>query len=245
LEYRQDGFTIPEHKKGSNMNDPEIVNATLLSYLDVIQSFTAFERYHSEDWTYSTKENATYRSSIVKIGNLYEITDSWITGEIQMRGMASDISGLKRVGAFKFYFKNGNLETEVTFVNNKPHGVQKRFDEKGKLIEQITWVNGVKDGACIETDDEGGYWEGFYKNDRIHGTWKGFYPNGKPKAENVWENGLLKEINFYKDPNGNPLDKGTLVNGSGTRKKYDNKGKLMAILTFEAGKFISEYQVDK
>jgi thiol-disulfide isomerase/thioredoxin len=241
--FRQDGFTIPEHKKGANLNDPEIIQATVDTYIDVVRSFSAYESYFSADWLYSTKEDAVFRRSIVKIGSHYEITDSWVTGEIQMRGMSLDVKGIRKFGTFKYYFQNGNLQAEINYANGNKHGVEKQYNEKGILTKLITWVNDVREGPHKDIDEEGGSFEGFYKNNEYDGTWKGFYPNGKPKSENIWENGRLKEIKFYNDPNGNPLDKGTLTNGNGTRKVYNNQGKLIRIDTFEAGKFISEYIV--
>lgn len=119
VEFRLDGFTVPEHKKGANLNDPEIIKATKQTYMDVISSFYAYERYFSQKWMYSTKEDATYRRSIVKVGDMYEITDSWVSGEIQMRGMSTDILAINKVGSYKFYHKNGKIETEITYVNGK------------------------------------------------------------------------------------------------------------------------------
>ena len=244
FDYRKDGFTIPNHKKDASYSDPEIIQATIDSYLEVIASYTALEKYYSEDWRYSDKANAVYKRSIVKIGNFYEITDSWITGEIQMRGMSEDIAGNKKVMAYKYYYKNGNIESEVVFVDNKKHGVEKTYFEDGKLKESITWVNGVQEGETKSYDDDGGYFTGSYKNGKFDGLWKGFYPDGSPKVENLWQEGRLIEVRFYNSPTGTPLDKGTLINGSGTRKTYNNQGKLESIITYEEGKFVSEYNVD-
>jgi antitoxin component YwqK of YwqJK toxin-antitoxin module len=161
-----------------------------------------------------------------------------------MRGMSEDIAGNKKVMAYKYYYKNGNIESEVVFVDNKKHGVEKTYFEDGKLKESITWVNGVQEGETKSYDDDGGYFTGSYKNGKFDGLWKGFYPDGSPKVENLWQEGRLIEVRFYNSPTGTPLDKGTLINGSGTRKTYNNQGKLESIITYEEGKFVSEYNVD-
>lgn len=241
--YRRDGFVVPEALKGKNLNSPEIIQATVNEYKDVLASFTSLEKYYNPDWKYSTKEDAVYKRSIFKIGEFYEITDSWITGEIQMRGLSLDIAGNKKNGLFKFYFKNGKLAIETTYRNDKEHGLSKEYNEKGDIIKSSNWVDGVLSGAYKEVDEDGGVFEGNFINGNYDCIWKGIYPNGKVKVENVWKNGLLMEIKFYNDPNGNALDKGTLTNGSGTRKVYNNQGKLIRIETYEAGKFISEYEV--
>jgi antitoxin component YwqK of YwqJK toxin-antitoxin module len=243
LFFRNDGFVIPEHKKGANFNDPEIIQATVNAYFDVIASFTSIEQYFNAEWMYSVKEDAVYKRNIVKIGEFYEITDSWVTGEIQMRGLSLDVAGTKKYGLYKYYYQNGKLQSETNYRNDKIHGLRKEYNEKGDLIKSSNWADGVLDGAFKEVDEDGGVFEGNFTDEKYDGTWKGFYPNGKPKVENVWGNGLLMEIKFYNDPNGNPLDKGTLTNGSGTRKVYNNQGILIRIETYEAGKFISEYEV--
>lgn len=244
MQFRLDGFKKPQHfPENTNPNNPEVIQATYDTYLDVFNSFTALEQYFSENWAYSTKEDAYYKRNIVKIGEFFEITDSWITGEIKMRGLSLDVAGFKKAGRHKHYYKNGELEREVSYSVGKKHGITTVYNEKGIVIESSNWANDVLDGAYKEVDEAGGVFEGNFVNGKYDGVWKGTYPNGKPKVENVWKNGLLIEIKFYNDPNGNPLDKGTLTNGSGTRKVYNNKGILIRIETYEAGKFISEYEV--
>ena len=55
----------------------------------------------------------------------------------------------------KSYYENGNLWSEIPYVNDKEHGIQKIYYENGKLYSEIP-----------------------YKNGKTYGVRKDYYPNG-------------------------------------------------------------------
>jgi len=45
-------------------------------------------------------------------------------------------------GLWKFYYSNGNLKVQETYLNGKEHGVSTEYDEYGKKVKESYWKNG-------------------------------------------------------------------------------------------------------
>jgi antitoxin component YwqK of YwqJK toxin-antitoxin module len=45
-------------------------------------------------------------------------------------------------GLWKFYYSNGNLKVQETYLNGKEHGVSTEYDENGKKVKESYWKNG-------------------------------------------------------------------------------------------------------
>ncbi|MFX7934544.1 hypothetical protein ABTK33_20875, partial [Acinetobacter baumannii] len=43
-------------------------------------------------------------------------------------------------------FKNGRKIAVLPYVHDKIHGIEKRYDEEGKLVEEVTWNYGQRHG---------------------------------------------------------------------------------------------------
>lgn len=57
-------------------------------------------------------------------------------------------------------------------------------------------------------------------SDELNGFYKVYYDNGVQKVESIYQDGLLDEIVFVHDRNGNPLKYGKLINGTGCVKLF-------------------------
>ena len=89
-------------------------------------------------------------------------------------------------GSSKLYFPNGKLASEATFKNNVQVGVQKDYDENGKLVGELSFKNGKRDGVA-----------------------KRYYPNGKVHIEAVYKNNLLDGPAKTYDENGKIIQQAT------------------------------------
>ncbi len=69
-------------------------------------------------------------------------------------------------GFWKYFYTDGKLKKEGSFLRDKEHGTWKAYDQKGSLL----FIENYKEG--IE-----------------NGIWKSFYPNGKVKLEGAFVNG--------------------------------------------------------
>jgi antitoxin component YwqK of YwqJK toxin-antitoxin module len=55
-----------------------------------------------------------------------------------------DTISLESSGKALFYYESGKLQIETEVINYKPNGIAKYYNKQGKLIEIITFENGVK-----------------------------------------------------------------------------------------------------
>jgi len=124
-----------------------------------------------------------------------------------------DLSYYKGKRESTVFYKNGNLKELGKYKNGSATGKWKFYHENGNL-------SGV----------------GKYKNGDHTGEWKFYYDNGQLKNIYLRDNGKLMEFISCFNRNGKPLDKGTLLNGNGTVRFYDNSGKFLETKTFLNGK---------
>lgn len=137
--------------------------------------------------------NAVNDSIVVKFFNLKGLVES----EGKMLGQSkeslwkyyfSDGKTLMRKEFYKnnllhgeviIYYKNG-IKTEIShYSNGKKDGNCKRFNEEGKIVEDITYKNGTLHGAAVIYDEKGErYAQGNYENGIRVGEWQ-FKLNGK------------------------------------------------------------------
>lgn len=121
----------------------------------------------------------------------------------------------KREGLWKKYHVNGNLKSEITYLDNRPHGSYKLYYPDGVKEEDGNWVN-----------------------QRNTGNFKRFHPNGTVSQEFIFEdNGLRTGTQKYYYENGNLEMEVEIVKGveEGTMKRYYPNGDLMEIKQFNNG----------
>ncbi|MFZ4785681.1 MAG: hypothetical protein ACOYLH_09395 [Flavobacteriales bacterium] len=138
-------------------------------------------------------------------------------------------------GEWKNYYPNGQLETTSFYKSDKLDGVRKEYGRTGAVISEIEYKQGKavaykyldKNGNVIkEAKSSGGkvfiesyneigikFAEGMIEKENRVGEWKFYYPNG-----------VLKEINNYKD---GELD--------GKATSYHENGKVSSEMYYEKG----------
>jgi len=159
-------------------------------------------------------------------------------------------------------YKNGQVKLQVMEILDQGKAVKMlmNFDEQGHLTEEGV-VENLKYNGAINWFDEAGKIKisGFYKDTIPYGNWKEYYPDGTLQSEysyvNGKKNGSLKYFHsngklwterIYKDGKpweavsnfdaaGKPKEKGSLKNGNGTIKMYDEQGTFMAEITYLNG----------
>jgi len=195
-----------EHLKSNEEATAEVL-------IQIISSMYSYEAYLDKGFHFTIKESgAEYKRTTVKIDDLYEHTFSYVSGEPHSKATFKEMTGDTRHGNSESFYKNGNTAEKVMFDDGVAQGTGSIFYENGQLN-----------------------WEGEFKNNKYDGLWKNYYSTGRPKVENIWEEGKLMEVKYYYDPYGNPLDKGTISGGYGTRKMYDEEGNLEETKEYENG----------
>lgn len=141
----------------------------------------------------------------------------------------------KRIGEWKFYYENGQLRSEGKFKNDKRIDAWKSYDKNGQLES----IEKYENENVVELQE-------YYKNGKLkhitkyhkNGEFAGmseYYKNGQLKAVAKYHNGRLTDIISYFDNRGNKLNKGTIKNGNGTVNNYDETGKLIGTIIYVNG----------
>lgn len=148
-----------------------------------------------------------------------------------------DKNGLKQ-GLWKFFYSDGTLMEEVTYLNDKKNGFLKRYDENGVLVKIEKYVNDV-----LQTDvpelKEYEIRKDYYSNGQI--KVEGSYFNNKPdgiRREYDEEGNIIKGYIFFDGI----LKAEGIIDANGKKqgywKEYYPSGKLMA-----EGKYKDSYKV--
>ena len=109
--------------------------------------------------------------------------------------------GKTRVGAWKYFFKNGKLMSEEFYHNGKLSGKLVNYYPNGKITEETFYKNGLKDGLSKKYSSDGVLIEEVtYSNDKPNGLAKYFELNGNLKEKGMYKNGRrIGKWEFYLD----------------------------------------------
>jgi antitoxin component YwqK of YwqJK toxin-antitoxin module len=138
----------------------------------------------------------------------------------------------KPYGTFTYFYKSGNVESEMTFKNDGKEAYAKLFHESsGRLMAQGKYLNQQKDSLWLYYDNKGQlksqewykdgklngqrvvYYEPvngqyrvarfeYYKDGLLNGQYKEYYPNTKLKSEGIYKDGYLDGLVKFYYPNG-------------------------------------------
>ncbi|MBE7635106.1 hypothetical protein G1K66_12010 [Tenacibaculum finnmarkense] len=215
----------------------------------------SWKSYHENGMPYQIGQY----SNNMKIGYWEHYHDN---GEIWHCGDFNNLG--KKTGEWFVYFETGNIQSEYQFnekktkyINYYESGIIKI---KGNYIDtnSMIWFKGFR-----MYGDQEGLWEYYYENGQLaktgnysivrkeidagHGfirvdntaykneIWKFYYNNGQLNAVIEYKNGKIWNVLNLYDIKGNSLDIGTIKNGNGTIKSYDENGKLIEKTNFIKG----------
>ena len=109
----------------------------------------------------------------------------------------------KKSGISISYYEHGVMQSQRYYVAGQIHWEEKIFDEKGRLIEIVTYRRGHKEGPNIIYHSKGYKLnEVNYKDNLPHGQAKFFYDNGQLKAEVFFDKGIRQGISKIYYNNG-------------------------------------------
>lgn len=121
----------------------------------------------------------------------------------------------KRSGEWKFFNeKDGSLIRTETYKDGKIVGVSKGYKD-GRVVEEIEYVNGVKNGKYNTYYDNGSPLSvGTYKDGSLSGMFTAYYPNGKVQFQGEYSYGVRMGIWRTYDDEGNEIssDKHNILN---------------------------------
>jgi len=117
-----------------------------------------------------------------------------------------------RIKENKTFYENGNPKTVEYYDGFTPTGKWTEYYENGKMMKEYQYENGKPNGGC-----------------------KYYYEDGRLWTERILKDGENWTVISNFDKNGNRVDSGTLKNGNGTMKLYNEQGELTSIVTYKNG----------
>jgi antitoxin component YwqK of YwqJK toxin-antitoxin module len=107
-----------------------------------------------------------------------------------------DVMNGKRVS----WYKNGNKQSEATFINGKENGSIIIWYESGQKSSQTLMKDGKPDGLFISWYENGQKeLEGHAVNGQYHGLWESWYENGVKSSEMLFNNGDVQECSYFDE----------------------------------------------
>ena len=153
----------------------------------------------------------------------------------------TDKNGYKQ-GSWKYFWDNGNLKLEASYLNDKKHGFFKFYDENGNFLYVEKYTNDLLEEDAKETkqlDKRMAYHSNgkpsiiaTYYNDKPEGIRREFDTAGKVIKGYVFENGWLRYEGI------------TDMNGlrQGTWKEYYQTGELRSKGKYKNSKPVGEWK---
>lgn len=139
------------------------------------------------------------RQGYWKLSALFlKMPSPWLPAQIVEEG---NYDKSLKTGIWNRWFQNGNKESEITYVNNRPNGPAKTYFENGKLEAEGNWVGTRWTGAYTLYYENGNVRQKFNYNAMgvRDGPQTYYHPNGKVAIEiNMKagkEDGVGKEYN--------------------------------------------------
>jgi antitoxin component YwqK of YwqJK toxin-antitoxin module len=165
-------------------------------------------------------------------------TTKYVNGQV-----VENASELMNVDLVREFYPDASVKWEKTYLGAAPHGIWKKYDTAGVVIETLIYKQGILFGQGI-IDSKGikqGHWkeyynegilraEGDYKNGAKIGKWKFYHINqkleqvgvyrkgGKPDGDWIWyyDNGAVKREETYF----NGLEDGNII-------EYNEEGEVI------------------
>jgi antitoxin component YwqK of YwqJK toxin-antitoxin module len=104
---------------------------------------------------------------------------------------------------WNYFSENDTITAIENYKAGKPHGIWKTFYPSGSLLEEYSFVNGIKTGPVKKYFTNGTIkYSGFYKNDTFDSTAVFFHLSGKPMVKGQYVNGLKEGEWIYMNESG-------------------------------------------
>jgi antitoxin component YwqK of YwqJK toxin-antitoxin module len=138
----------------------------------------------------------------------------------------------------KEFYPSGNLKFAIKNIENEVNlKLYQGFFESGKImIEGNLTNNELRQGKWKTYYENGGLESEIeYQNDQMNGYYKLYHENGQLWSEKTYREGKPWEVISNYDSKGNRKDQGTLKNGTGSIKLYNDYGELDAVENYFQG----------
>jgi len=96
----------------------------------------------------------------------------------------------------------GNVEIEATFRNGLLNGKYLQYDDQGRLLDEINFLNDLEEGLSVRYKQGIKWLEENNKEGKQDGEWKEYYINGQVRTQGFIKNGVKVDLWIWWDENG-------------------------------------------
>ena len=163
------------------------------------------------------KENARFRRTVWKEGEVWRVNDYWPNGRLQMIAAYLTDSLIDLNGDYQSFFENGNPEIKASYRNNELIGeFQKWYENGNPSVYGLYASNYVRDIDLRNTSNAfSNNANKIIPDDSLSiklGVWTYYHPNGKPSAIEEFDTiGNTMGVKYF-DPNGDPSRDDAITN---------------------------------
>ena len=150
-------------------------------------------------------------------------------------------------GYAKNYYENGSIQSESNFKNGKLSGITASFHQNGKLQSKINYDKGIIIDNEVSVFYDSGNLKSTtqYEDGKINGLMQEFYENEKSKCKINYKDGEINGKWSYWKMDGELLDSGNIIDGTGVIKHYFDNYNLKYEANYKNDKFnglVAEYK---
>lgn len=181
--------------------------------------------YYDWKWEPCNISMARFVSLVTQTDSGWLRNDIYIsTKKLRLEGLYKDSNCLIPNGWIRWYYTNGNLQSERRFPNGVPDGTFITYHYNGMIKDSMGYVNGV-----------------------ITGTSRSWHSNGFLSDSVVYDkDGSAVEVSWFD--NGNPSSGGKTKNyglQEGKWRYYHRNGNLASLEEYKGGKLLNRIYFDE
>lgn len=196
-------------------------------------------RLKKVEGTYRNDFKNGYWKYYKKSGDLIR-TEFWIDGVLQENEQLTQKVEIRK----EINPQTGLLSTTSTYVDGVKSGVQKEYNEEGKISKSWVYVQGIKleEGGYIdERGRKQGHWKAFYADGSLKhegdyrdgertGNWIYYYPDGKVEQKGRFSYDKPEDTWTWLYPDGSTWKEEEFAGGleDGLSVEYDSSGAIIA-----------------
>ena len=240
-EFKTSTKTIKHYKNGKLDGE--------LSVIDLTNGTTTFSEQYKNGVLIDLKDHSVHTASVAQIspaeplykGTIVKVhkgTQSfYIDGKevaeqtVSPTGAVLEQLGNIPDGPVKEFDENNQPRMDAVYKNNRIEGTLKRYTEKGQLLSEENFVQGVRQGQStyyLYTENLCATIKANYKNSQLNGEWTMMFPDGNPHVLAFYQNGKLQGTRRTLYTNGQTCCEEIFENGKlqGPRRLYFTDGHL-------------------
>jgi antitoxin component YwqK of YwqJK toxin-antitoxin module len=139
-------------------------------------------------------------------------------------------------GLWKWYYDDGLLLREENFLNGNSEGIFTEFDERGNVIIQGEYVDGLEEGLWKYQHGDHRE-EGIYRGGMRNGEWKYYYDDGQLSFQGSFIDDNPNGRHIWYWPNGKKKDEGEYLMGMKNNDwiQYNSDGTVFIVISYQNG----------